>query len=58
MKRSRGALELFLSISWLGSVSQPLLREGPVYDPCTTPYLPLDSVFVAGIRKIPETFIF
>ena len=39
-------------------VLQPLLQEGPVSHPCKTPYLPLDSVFVARTRKLPETRIF
>ena len=53
-KKSRGALEIFLSFSWLGSVSQLLLQEGTVYHPCTTLYLPLDSVFVERTKKLPK----
>ena len=33
------------------NVSQPLLREGPVYHPCTAPCLPLNAVYISKTAK-------
>ena len=39
------------------NVSQPLLREGPVYHPCTAPCLPLNAVYISKSKKSLETHI-